>query len=301
MNAATVVLNSTARLVGPLLFVALGELIAERAGTVNLSVEGMMLGSAVGAAIAANVTGSAVLGLTFGVVIGLLIAMIQAGLSHRLTVNQFVIGIAINILVLGLTSYLLETYQIATTSLGKTPAIPVLHSIPLIGKALFGQPAPFYLLYGLIPGLSWLLWRSRWGLEIRGCGNDPAAAAMSGIPVNARRRQAIYLCGLCAGFGGAYLSIGIVGAVSPNMTAGTGYVAIAAVIVGGWTIRGTILACLLFAGSQALQVTLPALGIEVNSQLLVAAPYLLALLALIFARRRLQPTALGMSFTAHSI
>ena len=295
LHSVSVIAGSTTQLLAPLLFAALGELISERAGAINVSLEGMMLGGAFGAALVSNWTSSPILSLVGGSATGLALAAVQAQLSHRLTANQFVIGIAINIFVLGLTGYLLDTQQFTVVRVGVV-TIPLLHSIPGIGTALFAQPAPFYLFVILVPFIYWLLYRSRWGLEARAAGEDPGAARVSGVPVNNRRRQAIYLTGVCAGLGGAYLSVGTVGAVSEDMTAGIGFVAIAAVIFGGWTIRGTILGSLLFAAADALRLSLPILGVQVNSQLLVSAPYVLALLALIFARRRHQPAALGVTF-----
>jgi general nucleoside transport system permease protein len=297
MHDLSVILESTSRLAVPLLFVALGELIAERAGTLNLSVEAMMLGSAFGAVALSDVMGSPVLGLIGGVGCGLLIAIFQAEFSHRLTVNQFLIGIALNILVLGLTGYLFATYQIVPHIFHKIE-IPLLHQIPIVGKALFGQPAPFYAIYALVPALGWLLWRSRWGLEVRAAGEDPDAATLTGVRVNRRRRESIYLCGLCAGYGGAYLSIGVVGSFSPNMTAGRGFIAIAAVIFGAWTMKGTIAGCIVFGAADALRLALPALGYQFNAELLISAPYLLALVAMIlFVRRNRQPAALGLTYT----
>jgi len=194
LDDATLIVDSACRLAGPLIFVALGELVAERTGALNISVEGMMLGSAFGAAVGSDLMGSPFGGLVFGVVVGLLIAAVQANLAHRLTVNQFVVGLALNIFVLGLTGYLLQTYKIFPQSFEKI-RIPGLAAIPLIGKGLFRQSLPFFFLYFLIPALAWLLWRTRWGLEARACGENPAAADVTGVPVNRRRRQAIYLCG----------------------------------------------------------------------------------------------------------
>lgn len=296
MSDATLILGGTTSLAGPLLFVGLGELIAERAGTINLSVEGMMLGSAVGAAMISDISGSSLLAVVGGIVCGWLIAMAQAVLSHRLTLNQFVVGIALNIFVLGLTSYLLDIQQYVPQSIGKV-ALVGLSDIPLVGKPFFDQCPFFYGLFLLIPYVWWLLWRSRWGLEIQAAGENPEAASTSGVAVNHRRRQAIGACGLCAGFGGAYLSLGVVGSVSPNMTAGTGYIAIAAVIFGVWTVKGTVAGCLLFGAAEALQLTLPAIGLALNSQLLTAAPYVLAIIAMaFFAGRKRGPASLGITF-----
>lgn len=292
----SVILDSTSRLAAPLLFVALGELVAERSGTLNISVEAMMLGAAYGGALGSSLTDSPATGLLIGIGVGISIALIHAQLSHRLTINQFVVGLALNVLVLGVTSFLLSSVEMDPHQFGAW-SIPVLSDVPVVGKALFQQRPPFFLLFGLIPVVSWMLWRSRWGLEIRSVGENPEAATVTGIDVNRRRRQAICLCGLLAGLGGAYLSVGIIGEFSPNMTAGRGFIAIAAVIFGGWTIRGTVLGCLLFGGADALRLALPAIGVTLTPQLLISAPYLLAIVAMLFfAQGKRQPAALGRTF-----
>mgnify|MGYP003317443395 CR=1 FL=1 len=124
--------------------------------------------------------------------------------------------------------------------------IPLLSEIPLIGKALFGQPWPFLFLYIIVPFAWWLVYRTRWGLEVRAAGENPQASDVSGIDVNKRRRQSIYFAGLCSGLGGAYLLLGQVGRFDDGIVAGRGFIAIVAVIFGGWTLRGTIFGCLLF-------------------------------------------------------
>jgi ABC-type uncharacterized transport system permease subunit len=296
VNDVTTILDSTVRLAAPLLFVAMGELIAQRAGAIDISVEGMMLGAAFMAAATSDLTGSPTVAMLGGVAVGVLIAAVQAYLSHRLTVNQFVVGIALNVLALGVTGYLLQTYRINAQSFGQW-SVPLLHRLPVVGEPLFEQAPPFYLIYAVVPGAAWLLWRRRWGLEVRAAGENPAATFVSGVPVNARRRQAVLVCGACAGWSGAYLSVGIVGTFSPNMTAGRGFLAIAAVLFGGWTVKGTMAGCLLFGGADALRLALPTLGYEFNPQLLIAAPYLLAVVALLFvAQTSRQPRALGVSF-----
>jgi ABC-type uncharacterized transport system permease subunit len=301
IDDTTFLLDSASRLAAPLLFVALGELLAERAGALNISVEAAMLGSAYGAALGSSVTDSSVLGFAIGVACGVLVALVQALLSHRLTVNQFVVGLTLNILVLGLTSYLFS-------SVGMTPQqfgilrIPLLSDIPLVGEALFAQRWPFFAIYVLIPLAWWLLYRTRWGLELQAVGENPQAADVSGVPVNRRRRQAILFGGVCAGFGGAYLAVGAIGSFSPNMTAGRGFVAIAALIFGGWTVRGTVLGCLLFGFMDALRLALPAIGFQLNTQLLISAPYLMAILAMLFfARRQRQPAALAQGFQRRAL
>ena len=295
-DSTTTILSSAVRLSVPLVFAASGEYVAERAGTLNISVEAMMLGGAYSAALGSSVTHSAELGLLFGMAAGLVIAFIHANFSHRLSANTFVVGLTLNVLVLGLTSYLLESVDMTPRQVHRW-SIPLLKDIPLIGEPLFSQRWPAYLLYALIPFVWWVVQRSRFGLEVRSVGENPQAADVTGINVNRRRRQALLFCGALSGLGGAYLSVGEVGLFNQNMTAGRGFIAIAAVIFGGWTLRGTIAGCFLFGGADALRLALPALGYQLNPQLLIAAPYLLALLAMMFfARSHRQPAALAQPF-----
>ncbi|MGH9048785.1 MAG: ABC transporter permease [Acidimicrobiia bacterium] len=296
MNDVELILESTARLSSLLLFIALGELLAERAGTLNISVEGMALGGAFTASYVAWESGSPVLGLLAGIAIGFVIASIQAVLSHRITINQFVVGLAINLLVLGVTSYLQAEIDIGRGQVHRF-AIPLLSDLPVVGGALFDQRWIFYLIYPLVPFTWWLLMRTRWGLELRAVGEDPEAATITGISVQQRRRQAVYVCGLYAGLGGAFLSVGLIGGFTPNMTAGRGFIAIAAVILGSWAIGRTVVATLIFGGADALRLALPAIGVEVAPQLLIAAPYLIALVTMfVFAQGRRQPAALGRGY-----
>jgi general nucleoside transport system permease protein len=291
------ILASGVRLTVPLAFAACGEYLAERAGTMNISVEAMMLGAAFGSIATASATGSATTGLLAGVLIGVLIGLIHGNLSHRIEINTFVVGLVLNALVLGLTSYLVTTGTFTGHQVGLFD-IPVLRDIPLIGQPLFVERWPVYLLLGLIPLTWWLVERSRWGLELRAVGENPQAADMTGIRVNHRRRQALLWCGACAGLGGAYLAVGEVGSFNQNMTAGRGYLVIAAVIFGAWRLGRTLLGCVVFGLADAMRLALPALGVTLNSQLLVAAPYLLALLAmLVFATQHREPRALAQPFT----
>jgi simple sugar transport system permease protein len=256
----------------------------------------MALGGAFAASLVASESGSPILGLACGIAIGLLLASIQALLSHRITVNQFVVGLAINLLVLGATSYLEAQLDIGRGQVSVV-AVPLLSDIPVIGGALFEQRWIFYFIYPLVPLTWWVLMRTRWGLELRSVGDDPEAASITGIPVQRRRRQAIYVCGLYAGLGGAFLSVGLIGGFTPNMTAGRGFIAIAAVILGSWTVGRTVVGTLIFGGADALRLALPAIGVEVAPQLLIAAPYLVALVTMfVFAQGRRQPAALGRGY-----
>lgn len=295
------ILSSGIRLTGPLAFAACGEYLAERAGAMNISLEAMMLSAAFGSVAVASATGSATLGLLIGPVIGLAIGFIHGNLSHRYEINTFVVGLVLNAFALGLTSYLIsissfDAHQVTQLS------IPVLRDIPLVGQALFVERWPVYLLLVIAPLTWWLVERSRWGLELRAVGENPQAADVTGIHVNKRRRQALLWCGVLAGLGGAYLAVGEVGSFNQNMTAGRGYLVIAAVIFGAWRLGRTLLGCLLFGLADAMRLALPALGVTITPQLLVAAPYLLALLAmLVFTTQHREPRALGQPFERGSV
>jgi len=292
----TTILSSAIRLSVPLLFAAMGEYVAERAGTLNISVEAMMLSGAYAGAVGSSVTGNAGVGLLWGMGVGVIVGFIHANFSHRLQANTFVVGLTLNILALGLTSYLLQKITMTPKQVGIL-TIPVLSDIPIVGKPLFSERWPAFLLYGLVPLVWWIVQRSRWGLEMRAVGENPKAADVTGIHVNKRRRQGLLWCGLLSGLGGAYLAVAEVGTFNSNMTAGRGFIVIAAVIFGGWTLRGTVAGCLLFGGADALRLALPALGYNINAQLLIASPYLLALIAMsFFAKRLRQPGALAQPF-----
>jgi general nucleoside transport system permease protein len=281
----------------PIMFAASGEYMAERAGTLNISITAMMLAGAYAGIAIASVTSNLIVGLLAGVGAGLVVAAIHANFSHRLAANTFVVGLTLDALVLGLTDYFSTVFKPGAAKF--TPvSVPLLSKIPALGTSLFEQPWPFYLLFLIVPAVWWLIARTSWGLEVRACGENPVAADATGIRVNVRRRQALYLCGVLSGLGGAFLSLAIVGTFNFDMTAGVGFVVIAAVIFGGWTLRGAILGALLFGAASAMGLVLPALTASVNPQLLLALPYLAALLALVFlAKSHRAPRALAQPFT----
>lgn len=280
--------TAAVRFAGVLAFAAVGEWIAERAGTLNISVEGMMLAGSFAAAVGYDASTSTAAGLLAGVAAGTVVAALQANLSHRLTANPFVVGLTLNILVLGVVGFLAGELD-PQSQAADVVKIPVLSDIPLVGPALFDQPWPLYLLYPLIPLAWWLVYRTRFGLEVRAVGEDPQAADVSGIDVNRRRRQAILLCGMTSGLGGAYLLLGQVGRFEDSMVAGRGFIAIVAVIFGGWTLRGTILGCLLFGTVLSFRLSLPGLGYEFNNELLSSLPFLVTIAAMAFFARRVHP------------
>jgi ABC-type uncharacterized transport system permease subunit len=296
MDSLTTILSSAVRLTGPLAFAGCGEQVAERSGTLNISIEAMLLAGAFFGIYGTSLVGSVAGGLLLGAFAGFVVALIHANFSHRLNANTFVVGLTLNVLVLGLTSFLLETVEMTPKRAGIVE-VPLLSDLPVVGDAVFKNRWPIYLLVIVIP-LSWyVVRRTRWGLEVRASGEDPQAADVTGIHVNKRRRESLYYCGVMSGLGGAYLSIGEVGLFNQNMTAGRGFLVNAAVIFGGWTLKGTMAGCFLFGAADAMRLALPALGYRLTPQLLIVAPYVMALLAMLFfAKRNRQPAALARPF-----
>jgi ABC-type uncharacterized transport system permease subunit len=296
MESLTTILSSSMRLTAPLAFAGCGEQVAERSGTLNISIEAMMLAGAFFGILGTSAFGSVLAGLVLGTLAGLVVAAVHANFSHRLTANTFVVGLTLNVLLLGMTSFLLETLEMTPHRAGVI-RIPVLAGIPVVGEPLFENHWPIYLLVPVVLATWYIVSRTRWGLEARACGEDPQAADVTGIDVNKRRRQAVYWCGLMSGLGGAYLSVAEVGLFNQNMTAGRGFIVNAAVIFGGWRLWGTLGGALLFGAADAMRLALPALGYTIQPQLLIVLPYLLALLAMcFFAKRNRKPEALAVPF-----
>ena len=288
--------TAATRFAAVLVFAAVGEWVAERSGTLNISIEAMILTGAFAGAMGYHWTENALVGIIMGMIAGLLVSLVQAQMSHRLTADQFVVGLTLNILFLGVTSFLYAEWKPSSKVVSKLE-IPILKEIPLVGDAFFGQPWPFLLLYLLVPFTWWLVYRTRWGLEVRAVGENPQAADVSGIDVNKRRRESIYYAGLCSGMGGAYLLLGQVGRFDDGIVAGRGFIALVAVIFGGWTLRGTILGCLLFGSVLSFRLTLPGLGYQLNSELMSSLPFLVTIIAMTaFARRVRPPGSLARPF-----
>ncbi|MEV0248551.1 ABC transporter permease [Nocardia sp. NPDC050712] len=282
MSAAGELLDGGVRLAIPLILASAGELVSERAGVLNLSVEAMMLTGAFAGAIGAHTSGSAGIGVLCALVAGLLVAVLQAVLSVVLRADQIVTGIAANALALGATTYGSRLYFTG----GRTVPgfdrleIPVLHDIPVLGPALFGQTLLGYLAIALAAGLAVLFGhRTGLGLAVSAIGADPVTADRSGLPVGLIRFGVVLLAGLTSGLAGAHLALADVHAFTDNLTAGAGYLAVVAVIAGRWKAWPTMLACLLFGIAQALQFAAPSFGWHLPTAVLVMSPYLLAVLA----------------------
>lgn len=279
-----------------LAFGATGEWVAEKSGTLNISVEAMFLAGAFAAAIGLDRFNSEASALILAIVAGLAVALVQAHMSHNLAANQFVVGLTLNILVLGLASFLASELEFTTTK-SDTISIPLLSDLPLIGEALFDRAWLFYLIYLIVPACWWLVYRTRWGLELRASGENPQSADVSGIDVNRRRRQGIYVVGITAGMGGAYLALAAVGQFEDSIVGGRGFIALTAVIFGGWTLRGTIAGCLLFGAVLSFRLSLPALGYEISGDLLASLPFVVTILVMaIFAAKVRPPNGLAQPF-----
>ena len=280
-----------------LLLAASGELVAERAGSINISLEGMMLGGAFAAAIGQDLTGSMWVGLLCSVLAGVVVSWVQANMSHRLPADQFVVGLVLNVLILGVVGFLDGEIE-PQNNIASRLEIPGLSRIPVVGPALFDQPWPMYLAYPIIPLVWFLLYRTRWGLEVRAVGEDPNAADVSGLHVNKLRRQTIYLAGLTAGMSGSMLLFIRAGSFEDSLVGGRGYIAIAAVIFGGWTLKGTVGGCVLFGIVGSFVLTIPGLGYEsIDPAFLAMAPNVVTIVGMaIFATRVRQPSALARPF-----
>lgn len=298
-------LQATTRLAIPIMLAALGGMFAERAGVLNIGLEGTMLsGAFVGFAVA-FASGNLWLGVIGGMVAGAVIGLILAFYTVRLSSNQVVVGIAINLLMVGVTSYAFRAlFGTGTNAPRVTPFpaidIPLLHQIPLLGPLLFQQGALVYVALLLIPAAWIVVSRMAVGTAITAVGEHPAAAETLGISVNGIRTLCLVVSGLLAGLGGAFLSLSATGLFLDNMTAGRGYIALAILLLGRRNPWGILAAAILFGGADAFQLRGQNLGIGVPYQFLVMLPYLLTVIVLIgFAGKVRDPAALGQPFQRH--
>ena len=265
--------GATLRLAAPLVLAALAGLYSERAGVVALGLEGMMLAGAFAAASAAAVTGSPWPGLAAAMAAGMAMALLHGWVWVGRGGDQVVSGVALNLLAAGLTATLASAWFGLG---GQTPLLPASARVP----TLAGVSLLIWLAVLAVPATAWLLTRSRFGLRLRAAGDNAAAVASAGIDVSGLRYRALAICGALAGLAGAYLAIAHGSGFIRDMTAGKGYLALAALIFGQWRPWPTLAACLLFAGADAAQMRLQgALG-AVPVQAIQALPYLLSVLVL---------------------
>ncbi|MDQ4080096.1 MAG: ABC transporter permease [Gemmatimonadota bacterium] len=281
----------------PLALAALGETVVERAGVINIGLEGVILAGAFGALVGASA--GAVGGVAAGVAGGVVMAAVFAAFAVGVRADQIITGTAVTLLAFGVTGTLYRSIYgtsgaaLTISTIAPYP-IPGLSAIPFVGRALFAQPLFTYLTYGLVPAIWWAMYRTHVGLALRAIGEAPEASRAAGVRVNRARIAAILFGGVMGGLAGASLVLAQSGTFAEGMSAGRGFIAIAIVVLGRWHPVGVGIAALLFGGASALQFFFQAMGWSVPYQLFLLLPYALTL-ALLGVRRghAAPPAALG--------
>jgi len=281
----------------PLVFGALGGVLGERSGVVNIAIDGQLLFGAFGAALVGSLTGSAWAALFAAMLAGALVALILGVFAITYFVDQVIVGVVLNVLVIGFTSFMFSQVLAPNTAQLNSPphlkawAIPGLGDVPLVGPILFRQTVLVYLLYITVGVVTWALYRTRWGLRVRAVGEHPTAADTVGIKVNRTRYRTVLLAGMIAGAGGATYTLVAVSQFNREMTGGAGYIALAAVIFGKWDPIRATLAALLFGFATNLQNVLSVLGAPVPSQFMLMLPYVVTVFAVAGLVGRSRPPA----------
>lgn len=295
MNFWASVFEAAIRLTVPLLLAALGELVAQRSGVINIGIEGMMAAGAYVGFLVMAATGDPQLACVAAVFAGAAVGVIMATVSIWRGVNQVLTGFALFVMIPAITAFLHQQGAgglVVTPSLPLLP-IPILSEIPFVGAIFFAQNEFYYLALALSV-MAWLLLnRTHYGLSVSACGYDPEVAESKGISVRWYRTSATLICGGCAGLAGAALTVGALGQFTAVVVGGRGFIAIAAVILGRWRLEGVMLACAAIGFTDALRLRL-ASQIDFPVQLLAMLPWLFVLFLLILgARRGGMPRALG--------
>jgi ABC-type uncharacterized transport system permease subunit len=291
--------SATVRFATPLAFAALGECVSERAGVINIGLEGAIIAGALGGTVGAGIAGPAV-GFAVGAAAGALVACVFALFTVWMRADQIITGTATNLLALGLTGTLFRSVFGAagvglTTPTIAAVAIPGLSGLPFVGPALFAQPVVTYALYVIVPLVAWYMARTHSGLALRAVGESPEAAIAAGVRPRVMQAGAVVFAGAMAGIAGATLVLAQAGTFVEGMSAGRGFIAIAIVVLGRWRPLSVAAAALLFGAANALQTLVQSMGwTTVPYQLILAIPYVLTLLVLAGASgRAAAPAALG--------
>ena len=301
LNFLSDYLIASLNLAVPLAFAALGGMYSERSGVLNIALEGMLITGAFSSAAATFYTGNPWLGVLCALIAGGLVGLLHAFLCVTLYVNQLVSGLAINLVAAGLTSFLARLV-FASSSTQRLPGIepmviPGLANIPILGSLLFQQDVLVYLLITLIAVSIYIFFHTSFGLTLRAVGEYPQAAATAGLSVSRVRYLAVVVSGCLASLGGADLTLVQIKFFTEGMSAGKGFIAIAALIFGRWHPLGITLACFLFGATEALQLRIQAFGANIPYQFLVMLPYAIALFALLgLAGKSIPPQALGVPY-----
>lgn len=296
-------LNGTVGRAVPIALAALCGVISERSAVINIAIEGIMLMAALTAVVAATLTHSLIVGILVALVTGGIVAAVHAILVIRFKVDQIVSGVAINIFGSGMTSFISSRYLEANINLlnnsGTYPviAIPLLSRIPVLGPILFQNSPIVYLALILVIAMHILLFYTPWGLRTRAVGEHPRAADTLGVNVFLTRYVNVIIGGMIAGLGGAYFTIGSVGRFDMDMTAGKGFIGLAAMIFGNWTPIGAFLSSLLFGFADSLQVKMQILSVPIPTQFLQMAPYIVTMIVLTgIVGRAVPPAADGAAY-----
>jgi simple sugar transport system permease protein len=286
----------------PLLLAALGELVAERSGVLNLGVEGMMAVGAVCGFVAADLSGQPVLGIAGAILAGMAAASLFAVLTLVLVANQVASGLALTLSGLGLSALIGDAF-VGVPGLGVPRLhVPGLSDLPFVGRILFGQDILTYFSWALAAGVWYFLFRTRVGLVIRAVGDNHVSAHALGYPVIRVRLLAVLFGGACAGLAGGYLSLVYTPQWTPNMTAGRGWIALALVVFAAWIPMRVVLGALLFGAISYLALYLQGVGVGIPSQFLSSMPYLTTIVVLVvISRNRVllrvnTPACLGQAF-----
>lgn len=296
-------LASTIRLSVPLLFASLGEVFSQRSGVLNLGLEGLVLMGAFVGFVGANLSGNLWLGVLLGMLAGMAVALVVAVFDVTLGADQTIVGIMIVITAEGLVTYLNNlvfggSYISQRIEGFASIRIPLLADIPVIGETFFSQNLLVYLAFLLVPLSTLVLYKTTWGLRLRGVGQDPLAAEAMGVSVFRVRYLAVLFGGLMAGLSGAFLTLGYLGTYSENISAGRGWIAIALVYFGQWNPYRVLAGALLFGGVNALQLRLQAQGADLPFQFMLMLPYALTILVLMgISREGKGPAALCVPFS----
>jgi ABC-type uncharacterized transport system permease subunit len=290
------ILAAMVRISTPILIAALGELVTECAGIMNLGVEGTMLMGAFTGFLVAYQTKSILLGTLAAIMIGGLMSMIMAFMASTLKVDQTVTGLAINMLGAGASLFWyrlafqdLGTATIPTIETSKVMKIPGLSEIPYLGEILFSHQLLTYMAFLMVPAAWFFLYRTKFGLRIRGCGENPLAVDLRGVNVTRLQYAATIFGGMMAGLGGSFVTLGTTVRFLPGITGGRGWLAIVIVIAGNWNPWRILIATLIFALLDAIQLQIQGVGVQIPFQILLALPYVIAILALMAGRARSRP------------
>ncbi len=269
----------------PLIFGAMAGIISERSGVINIAIEGQLLAGAFMSGIVASLMQSTWLGLLVAPFAGMAIAWLLAVFAIKYGIDQVVLGFVLNVLVIGITNFLYKKLLIPyqdTWNAGSTFDIielPILSKIPVIGPIFFAQSIIVYLMYVIVIAIHVALFKSKWGLRTRSVGEHPTASESVGIDVNKVRFRNVLIAGAVAGLGGAFFTLGALGAFSKEMTAGKGFIALAAVIFGRWSPLGAVAAALIFGFADNLQGLLTITGTPIPSEFMLMVPYIATIIA----------------------